>query len=343
MNTAWLRIAAAGAALAASPAMAWNAHGHRTITRLALDHLASDAPAWLREPAIADRIAEQSCEPDRWRSVRSSLMNHEVHTEHYIDVDDLDQFGLTLQTVPRLRYEFVRAMVLAKERHPEKILPYDASKDPDHSKEWPGFLPHAIEEHYQKLVASFNTLRILEGLNDPRRGGALQQARENVIYEMGVLSHFVGDTSQPLHTTRHHHGWVGDNPSGYTRDTGFHAYIDGTIIQIHGFAYDTLKDRRLPSITVDPRNPWDGAIGEIQRSFERVEPIYRMQKDGTLEKDPGKDEIASRLCDGAATLGAFYNAAWQASEPRESQVKDFVKFSDLPGPDRKQAPPKSEP
>lgn len=328
----WARAVALAAALA-SPALAWNATGHRTVTRLALDALRPEAPAWLRDPEIAARIAEQSCEPDRWRGVRSALLNHEAHTEHYLDVEDLEQFGLTLRTVPRLRYEYVRAMVLAKERHPERLLPYDPSRDPDRSKEWPGFLPHAIEEHYQKLVSSFNTLRILEGLNDPARETSLRQARENVIYEMGILAHYIGDAAQPLHTTRHHHGWVGDNPEGYTRHFGFHAYIDGTILRHHGLEYDTLKGSALPEVVVDARDPWAGAIGVIERSFARVEPLYRMEKDGTLEQEAGKAEIAARLCDGAATLAAFYNAAWEASAPTEAEVRNFVKFSEIKGAD----------
>src|SRR5262249_12046490 len=208
------RSAAVAVIIAGSPALGWNAHGHRTVTMLALDGLAPRAPAGLREPAVAARIAEQSNEPDRWRGVKGASLAHEVHTEHYIDVEDLAGYGLTLQSVPRYRYEFVEAMVKARLEHPEQAPVYDAAADRDHSREWPGFLPFAIEEHYEKLVSSFNTVRILDGLNDPKRAAALEQARDNVVYEMGILSHFVGDGAQPLHLTRHHHGWVGDNPQG---------------------------------------------------------------------------------------------------------------------------------
>ena len=40
---------------------------------------------------------------------------------------------------------------------------------------------------------------------------------------MGVMGHYVGDGSQPLHTTVHFNGWVGDNPKGYTTKQTFHA------------------------------------------------------------------------------------------------------------------------
>ena len=48
---------------------------------------------------------------------------------------------------------------------------------------------------------------------------------------MGILAHFVGDAAQPLHTTKHHHGWKGDNPNGYTTENSIHAYIDGGVIK----------------------------------------------------------------------------------------------------------------
>ena len=39
---------------------------------------------------------------------------------------------------------------------------------------------------------------------------------------MGVMGHYVGDCAQPLHTTKHHNGWVGENPHGYTTWPGLH-------------------------------------------------------------------------------------------------------------------------
>jgi hypothetical protein len=323
-----LRISATVAVIAVTPALAWNARGHRTVTLLALDGLRSDAPSWLHEPDIAARIAEQSCEPDRWRGVKGASLAHEVHTEHYIDAEDLTGYGLSLQTLPRYRYEFVETMVRAKIEHPETAPKYDPATDPDRSKEWPGFLPYAIEEHYEKLVSSFNTLRILEGLHNPERAAALAQARENVVYEMGILSHFVGDGAQPLHMTRHHHGWVGENPHGYTTDKGFHAYIDGTVLQIHELEYETLKDQAKFEAKVNPADAWPATIAYLGRSFEQVEPLYRLQQDGTLEKEPGKAEIRDRLCDAASMLAALYNAAWEAGTPTNGEVSAFVKFSE---------------
>src|SRR5688572_14421800 len=120
-NTA-LRIGRCGAAaaltvLCAPPALAWNAHGHRVITCLALDGLPQGMPAWLREARVAAMIAEQSGEPDRWRGTRESALAHENSPDHYLDVERLADFGLTLGTMPRLRHEYIEALALARRDH----------------------------------------------------------------------------------------------------------------------------------------------------------------------------------------------------------------------------------
>jgi len=320
--------------LAAAPALAWNAHGHRTIARLAVDGLPTDMPSWLRDGDTVSRIAEQSCEPDRWRGTKRLVIGHELNTEHYLDVEDLDAFGLTLNTVPRLRYEYVKTMVLAKQAHPEKFKSYDAAKDLEKSKEWPGFLLHGIDEHFALLQSSFNTLRVLEAIdesdtaNKAARAPAIHQERENVIHEMGILAHLIGDTSQPLHTTKHHHGWVGENPKGYTTDNGFHSYIDGKILEIHKLDFDALRPQLTYKRHINPADPWDDVVAYLQRSFDKLEPLYQLQKDGTLTKDEGKAFISERLGDASETLSALYAAAWQASKPTQSEITNFIKFNE---------------
>lgn len=331
-SSRFVRTAVALAALAggllAAPALAWNAHGHRVIARLALDGLPADAPAFLRDASVADRVAEQSVEPDRWRGVRRPAINHEDNQDHYIDIDDLEQFGLTLETLPRLRYEYVKAMVLAKERHPERVSPYDASDDPDRNKEFPGFLPYAVANDWARLTSAMQTYRLLEALNDPTRAHQMEQARQNIVWHMGVLGHWVGDACQPLHTTRHHHGWVGENPNGYTRERGFHAYIDGTIVDHHGLTYENLKDGAPAAESIDPKDPWPQTLAYIKRSYEQVEPLYKLHKSGELTAEPGRALIAERLRDGGRMLGALYAAAWEASRPTDADVAAFIRFNE---------------
>jgi hypothetical protein len=332
MNPNWsrwpLRATCCLLILAAAPAFGWGARGHRLVTQLALDGLAPDMPAWLHDPAIISRIAEQSNEPDRWRGTHKPVINHDANTGHYIDAEDLAQYGLKLTELPRLHDDYVKAIVKARIEHPDKVEPYDDAKDPNHTKEFPGFLPYAMDEHFAKLQSSFNTLRAVEAAGDQARPGALEQAKENVIYEMGILSHYVGDAAQPLHTTRHHHGWAGDNPGGYTKDNGFHAYIDTKILELHGLTYEGLRAGIKFDRHVDARDPWTDMLAHIQRSFDAVEPLYKLQKSGELTKDPGKAFITERLTDGATMLAALYNAAWEAAKPSPGEISNYIKYNE---------------
>src|SRR5579862_4735184 len=132
MKRSWsgwpLRAACCVVILAASPALGWGAKGHRIVTQLALDGLRPDMPAWLHEPAVVARIMEQSNEPDRWRGTHRPAIAHDANTGHFIDADDLGQYGMTLKTVPRLRDDYVAAMVRARIEHPDKVQPYDDAK-----------------------------------------------------------------------------------------------------------------------------------------------------------------------------------------------------------------------
>lgn len=321
--------AAFAAALAAvtGAALAWDAAGHRAITLMALDGLGAGAPAFLREDATRRMIASQSCEPDRWRSVPAPALTHVNNPDHYIDLDDLPAEGLAVSSLPGLRYEYVVAVARARAAaHP------DAAPDPkDASRVYmtPGTLPYAITENYAKLQAAFKTLRILEKLGEPARAFQVEQCRANVRCAMGVLSHFVADAAQPLHTTRHHHGWVGDNPSGYTTRYSFHAEIDGGVLEFHGLRYDTLRGAERFDAPVDARDPMPAVKAYIARSFERVEPLYAMDKAGTLLKDEGKAFVVERLADAGAMLAALYNAAWESAEPTDDEVRGFVRFDKL--------------
>lgn len=334
---AWALFAAALSAVAAH---GWGSHGHRTITYLALDGLPPQAPVWLRDAETRHRVAFQSNEVDRWRGWDAAVLGHENKPEHYLDVELLEQFGLTLNTVPPLRMEYLRAMAVAKHEHPDRVDPYDAAKDPERSHEWPGFALHAAMEHYVKLQACFNQVQILEQLNEPRREFQLRQVRENAIYHMGMLSHFVGDIAQPLHTTRHHHGWVGDNPAGYTTDSRFHSYIDSGVLQRHDLTYDNLRPLVRYETRVNAADPWDDLVAYLRRSFELVEPLYRLERDGQLDGPPGREFIAGRLVDAAAMLSALYWSAYESSRPTAEQVASWVRYD---GFDPQSLPGLSEP
>lgn len=303
----------------------WSAPGHRVITRSAIRALPTEVPSWVRDAATAELTAFQSNEPDRWRGTRIDALGHENNGDHYIDLEDLGDYGLTLRTIPRRRYEYVEALVRATPK-PADEQPGRGNARFDPGKV--GMLPYAIMEHYAKLVSSFNTARIIERVGGPERGYQLQAARANVAYHMGQLSHFVGDAGQPLHTTIHHHGWMGDNPRGYTTAPSFHAYIDDDIVSHHRLN-DAAISGDVRAIQIPSDGVWDAALDLIERSHAQVEPLYRLQASGELQGEPGRKLIRERMADAASVLAGIYAKAWADSTPTDQQVRDFLRYNDF--------------
>jgi len=311
-----------------TPARAWDAVGHRIVTRLALEgmlkHAGDQAPAWLTDKERQKMIVDQAVTPDRWRGVKTPQLTHLNNPDHYLDIEQLYEFGLTLRTVPPLRHEYVRVMSVAREKPDFPGKPANPRLDPARVQEYPGFLPHATLEYHGRLVSAFRVIRILEGLNEPARAHQLEMAKQTAMYTMGVMAHYVGDAAQPLHTTIHHHGWIGENPKGYTTDRGIHAYIDGGVIRLHKISAADV--RPLCTFPAPGDDPWETVIAELERSFAQMEPLYQLHKDGEFEKETGKQFVAVRLADAADTLASLYARAWIESIPTQRDIDEFIKY-----------------
>jgi hypothetical protein len=215
---------------------AWDYEGHRAVNQLALASLPADFGGFALTPAMKERVGFLAGEADRWRNVGDLPLKHVNGPDHYIDLEDLKWYGLTPETLPLMRYDFVADIARERAAHPEKFPAIDPARDADHTRELSGFLPWAITENYEKLKSCFSYLKAFQ-----KYGGTPEEianAQADIVYVMGVMGHFVGDGAQPLHTTKHFNGWVGDNPRGYTTDRTFHAWIDG------GYFRQTGGDRK---------------------------------------------------------------------------------------------------
>jgi hypothetical protein len=315
-------------------ALAWDAPGHRAITTVAMEKMrgavTDTALAWTGEGNWPKVIADQATMPDRWRNVRAPALAHVNNPDHYIDVEDLADLGMSLRTIEPLRHEFAAQLAIARKERPGAGRQSNPSRDTARTDAYPGFLPQAICEQYARLVSNFKTMRTIAKLNDPAREAQIETARLNVAWSLGVLSHFVADASQPLHTTRHHHGWVGENPNGYTTRREIHADIDATVLATHNLDEDAIrthfKAERPDLADLNESNPWADVLTHIERSHAAMEEIYRLDKSGDLWKEPGKVLITQRLSDAAEMLAALYGAAWEASTPSDDDLKTFVRY-----------------
>ena len=156
----------------------------------------------------------------------------------------------------------------------------------------------------------------------------IANAQANIIYVMGVMGHLIGDASQPLHTTIHHHGWVGDNPHDYTTSRRFHSWIDGGFFnKTGGTNLKALKRRLRPAhlVTINGRPAKPEEIFQVAMLFlieqnKLVEPLYQLEKDGKLSGEgekglEGKAFLEGQLLKSGQLLGDLWYSAWQEAPP----------------------------
>lgn len=325
----------AGAVLVTSvPAQSWDEEGHAIVTRMAWEKLPEDMPQWLKSPQVRYRLEYLSSEPDRWRGQNNDDLDHANSPNHYIDEEDLAPYGLTLMKLPPLRREFLDLMATERALHPEKFPRYDREKDKEYTNLVPGLLPYEIAELQWKLASSWTTLKTYEQQRSLVTDEMIDNARQNVIFYMGIISHFVGDGSQPLHITRHHHGWVGDNPKGYTRDRGFHAFIDGGVIALHELTRDNMAALAASPREISITNYWKDINSYLMETFSQLEPIYELEKSGELKKEKGKEFIQERLRAGGSMLSGVWVAAYRGAvidKFRVDRLREKAKSAAKPG------------
>lgn len=308
------------ALLLANAARAWDYEGHRAVNQLALTALPANFPAFALTPAARERIAFLAGEADRWRnSVNDQSLSHYSGPDHYLDLEQLDDLGLKPEGLSAFRYDFVAQIARARAAHPEKFEPIDPEKNKDHTRELVGFAPWAITESCGKLRSGFSCLKAFQDY-----GGTPEEianAQASIIYVMGVMGHYVGDCAQPLHVTKHHHGWVGANPKGYPTNSSFHSWIDGGFFRKDGGIHlETLTGKIRPAkIVGDPLKP-DDVFRQVMKylleTHQLVAPLYQLEKDRKLSPQSGQSAegrafLESQFVRGGQMLGDLWFSAWQ--------------------------------
>ncbi len=325
MKTRSILLAVGVAALAAPYAVAWDYEGHRLVNQVALAALPPEFPDFVRIPENAERIAFLAGEPDRWRNSPDYPLKQLNELDHYLDIEDLPDAGLDLTQVPPLRLNFAVQYAAARQANLAKFPPVDPAKNLAGTAEWPGFAPWAIAENFGKLRSAFSYLRAYQERGRPEE---VANAQANILYIMGVMGHYVGDCAQPLHTTKHHHGWVGENPGGYTTWKGIHSWVDGGFIGVAKVSLETLRPRIGPAGAIslapraDGRDPlFATVIAYLIEQNRKVEPLYALEKAGLLGNDnrpirqEGRDFIEGQLVTGGQMLASIWLTAWRTSFP----------------------------
>jgi hypothetical protein len=316
----------AGIVLGPMSACAWDYETHRLINQLALATLPTNFPAFVTAPDAVERIGFLAGEADRWRNTPDLALKHCNNPDHYLDLEELPTYGLTPDKLPVFRYDFVANLALFRKANPEKFPKVDGRKNPDHTDELIGLLPWSIVESYGKVKSGFSYLRAFQ-----ENGGTAEEianAQANLIYVMGVMGHWVGDAAQPLHTTIHHHGWVGENPNGYSTNRNIHSWIDGGFFGKTGQPMlaemkPRLRPARLVARAGEPVAPSEmfrAAVDFISRHHAQVETLYRLEKEHKLGSNreaskEGRAFLENQVLQAAQFLGDIWFSAWQQAPP----------------------------
>jgi hypothetical protein len=327
-----LPVSAFALGLLAPSARAWDYEGHRAVNQLALYALPTNFPAFVKTPEARERIAFLAGEPDRWRNINDDQsLAHYSGPDHYLDLEELEDFGLTPQTVPTLRYDFTAKLALARTLFPEKFAPIDPAKNKDHTRELVGFAPWAITEYQGKLRSGFSYLKAFQD-----NGGTPEEianAQANIIYVMGVMGHFVGDCAQPLHVTKHHHGWVGPNPNGYSTNSSFHGWIDGGFYKKLGGAKaeplaSKIQTAKIVGNPFKPDETFRQVMDYLLGTEKLIEPLYKLEKEGKLTPEnpaasEGRAFLDAQLVRGGQMLGDLWFSAWQQATEDKYLVRSL--------------------
>jgi len=285
--------------LTVQPAFGWGADGHMLINRLAGAALPADVPAFLRTPAALDALEYYGPEPDRWRSPAEPELNAAQAPEHFIDLEYADLIGL----LPRRRYDFIRALAAAQAAHPN--LPLTPEKV--------GLQPYVTDEVFERLESAFRDYRALVAARQDTK-----PSEAEIIFLAGWLGHYVGDGSQPLHTTIQYNGWVGPNPHGYTTDHRIHAQFETAFVHANVKPADVapLVATAKPTVLKDVFADY---LIYLRHSNSLVEQTYQLDKQGAFTgagTPAGKAFVDQQLAAGAIELRNMIYTAWvKSAEP----------------------------
>jgi hypothetical protein len=292
-----LRIALAAAALAClaaqpPPARAWGNEGHRLVNRLAASNLPADVPAFLRSEAAISEIDYLGPEPDRWRSPAEPELSAVQASEHFIDLEPADALG----PLPHRRLDF-EAKVFASGQRPEKI----------------GLQPWEATEIWERLKAALREYRRLAAAG-PGAAADTRADEQAAIFYAGWLGHYVGDASQPLHTTIQYNGWTGPNPNGYTTEHKIHWQFEGPFVAANIHAPEVQA--KMTAVHPIDGDIFDAYVAYLRHTATYVERVYQLEKAGGFTaagSAESRDFTAERLAAGASMLRDMIYTAWLES------------------------------
>ncbi len=287
-----------------SPAFSWGPQGHEDINKSAALKAAigMDAfPSFFRSEESIRLLVYNGPEPDRWKRFLGYARGRGHGPSHYANLDLLQYFPVA--------NDHLTAIQMYQERNIDSRLV--------------GLLPYYIVETYEKLTVSFADYR-----SAVKRGVNTRAIEFNVLYYAGLLGHYVGDGSQPLHTTSNHHGWVGENTNGHAVDEGIHRRFEVEFVR-------NIKVEDFQELVKSPSRlhaPFAEVMVYLKKTHSYTEKVYELDKAGAFSQPTPESLqfVKERLAAASQMLVDLWYTAWLESDEanREKNALKAGAFAD---------------
>lgn len=260
---------------------------------MAAASLPEQMPRFFRD--ARPQLSYLNYDPDRWRdrgeSTLDPALNDAQSIEHYVDFELVPGNALNA----RSRYTFI-----------------DSLRAHGVGTTSPGFLPYRILELTQSLRVQFRLWRAEKDSTVKR------MIEQRIINDAGLLGHYVGDGSNPHHTTRNHDKWIETaNPNGFTTVAGFHSRFESRYVESHMTASDIAPLIGRDARVIAPVR--DGIWSYLRTSFSNLDRLYSLDKIEAFGPDTKgaehKQFTAERIAAGATMLRDLWWTAYVTSAP----------------------------
>ncbi len=352
--------------LACSQVFAWGGRGHDTICRVASFLVTEDGlKDYLHnKPQMMGHLCNM---PDfYWKSLGSEA-NSLGSPAHFVDIEVL---GLKIQEIP-LDYKKIVTDYTGKPDLFKNDGTTIKSVPSDFGSSW-----WRADQFYRAIAAmnkDFAAAKVPANFKEEQDGELpYNKLVYDMVVSMGLMGHFVGDNSQPFHTTADYDGWaVGHG--------GIHAYFEDSVVgQFDGdLDFLVLKESRAmknppflkPATVVEKMKVLGGISNSEMARILKMDPIKKksvvVKEHGMSLKTPAEREpaavafkrmkpmIVTEMSRGAVLLAALWDEAYVAAgKPKLGAYKsykypftvDFVKpdYFDIPQASPEKLPEKSK-
>lgn len=270
-----------------SSALAWGKRGHQTVCETAALLVAQEPKAEFLKARSFDFGYYCNVPDFIWKREKTYALER---PQHYMDLDVFDA-------------EF--------KKKPEIKNPFDLSRK-DFEKAFPeinenmGRAFWRVRELNDKLTSITDQLKALPESKKKER----QALQEKWLVLAGVMGHYIGDLSQPLHTTENHDGQS-------TGQKGVHTFYEEEVIDelYPKFRLDVHNQamKRWPEFKKQNANKSITQLMEqlTRTSFKDIEPLLKKDKAGKREpiakSAPQYQKLITKhLVEGALTLAEIY-------------------------------------